>query len=40
MPKTFTYKFDTAVYKGTTSFSTGLFINNKWVDGSEGGYIE
>ena len=40
MPQTFTYKFDTPVYKGTTSFSTGIFINNKFEDGGDGGYIE
>ena len=40
MPETFTYEFDTTVYKGKTSFSTGLFINGKFVDGSEGGLIE
>ncbi|KAI0791842.1 aldehyde dehydrogenase [Abortiporus biennis] len=34
MPETFTYKFDTPVYKGETSFSTGLFINGQFVDGS------
>lgn len=40
MPKTFDYTFDTPVYKGTSSFSTGLYINGKFVDGSEGETIE
>ncbi|KAF7792809.1 hypothetical protein EIP86_003908 [Pleurotus ostreatoroseus] len=40
MPETFTYEFDTTVFKGKTSFSTGLFINGKFVDGSEGGLID
>ncbi|PSR83803.1 hypothetical protein PHLCEN_2v5617 [Hermanssonia centrifuga] len=40
MPQTFTYVFDTPVYKGTSSFSTGIFINGKFQDGSEGGYID
>ena len=40
MPTSFTYKFDTPVYKGETTFETGLFINGKFVDGSEGGTIE
>ena len=40
MPETFTYKFDTPVFKGETSFSTGLFINNEWVDGSDNTTIE
>ncbi|KAK7063661.1 aldehyde dehydrogenase [Favolaschia claudopus] len=35
MPGTFTHKFDTPVYKGTVNVSTGLFINNKFVDGSD-----
>ncbi|KLO16563.1 NAD-dependent aldehyde dehydrogenase [Schizopora paradoxa] len=29
---TFAYTFDTPVFKGETSFNTGLFINGKWVD--------
>lgn len=40
MPQTFTHHFDTPVYKGTSSFSTGLFIDGKFVDGSDGGLIE
>ncbi|THH27889.1 hypothetical protein EUX98_g6300 [Antrodiella citrinella] len=35
MPETFTYTFDTPIYKGKTSFSTGLYIDGKWVDGSK-----
>lgn len=35
----FTYQFDTATYKGSTTINTGLFINGKWVEGS-GGTIE
>ncbi|KAF9526799.1 aldehyde dehydrogenase [Crepidotus variabilis] len=34
MPATFTYQFDTPLYKGTSSFSTGIFIDGKFVDGS------
>ncbi|KAF5346549.1 hypothetical protein D9756_010091 [Leucocoprinus leucothites] len=34
MPSTFSYKWDTPVYKGSTSFSTGLFINGEFVDGA------
>ena len=34
MPPTFSYTFDNHYYKGKTSFSTGLFINNEFVDGS------
>jgi len=32
-PETFTYVFDTPTYKGTSSFSTGLYINGKFVHG-------
>jgi len=34
MPETFTYQFDTPVFKGKSSFSTGLFIGGQFVDGS------
>ncbi|EMD41318.1 hypothetical protein CERSUDRAFT_78973 [Gelatoporia subvermispora B] len=34
MPSTFDYTWDTPVYKGSTSFSTGLYIGGKFVDGS------
>ena len=40
MPQTFQHTFDTPVYKGKTSFSTGLYINGEWVDGSKGTTIE
>ncbi|KAF8054855.1 hypothetical protein FPV67DRAFT_1751998 [Lyophyllum atratum] len=31
MSGTFTYTFDTPVYKGTSTIHTGLFINGEWV---------
>jgi len=34
MPATFSYEWDTPKYKGKSSFSTGLFIDGKFVDGS------
>jgi aldehyde dehydrogenase (NAD+) len=37
---TFTHQFDTKPFKGTSTFETGLFIDGKFVDGSEGGTIE
>ncbi|KAJ8081849.1 hypothetical protein PM082_007695 [Marasmius tenuissimus] len=40
MPTSFSYEFDTAVYKGKTSFPTGVFINNEFVDGADGGTID
>ncbi|EAU92000.2 aldehyde dehydrogenase [Coprinopsis cinerea okayama7 len=40
MPTSFSFKFDTPAYKGVTSFETGLFIDGKFVDGSEGTTIE
>lgn len=40
MPEIFNYKFDTPAFKGEVSMPTGLLINGKWVDGSEGGFIE
>ncbi|KAF9030218.1 aldehyde dehydrogenase [Hymenopellis radicata] len=40
MPQTFTHEFDTPVYKGKTSFPTGIFINGEFVDGSDGGMID
>ena len=36
----FEYQWDTPSYKGKTSFSTGLFIDGKWVDGSNSTTIE
>ena len=40
MPETFSHKWDTPVYKGETSFNTGLFINGQYVDGKKGQTIE
>ena len=40
MPLTFTHEFNTAIYKGTSSFSTGLFINGEYVDSVDGRTIE
>ncbi|KAJ2924338.1 hypothetical protein H1R20_g12754, partial [Candolleomyces eurysporus] len=34
MPSTFSYEWNTEAFKGKTSFNTGLFINGKFVDGS------
>jgi aldehyde dehydrogenase (NAD+) len=34
MPSTFSHEWNTPVYKGKTSFSTGLFINGQFVDGA------
>jgi aldehyde dehydrogenase (NAD+) len=40
MPSIFTYEFDTPTYKGRTKINTGLFIDGKWVDGSNNTTIE
>ncbi|TCD60300.1 aldehyde dehydrogenase (NAD(P)(+)) ald5 [Steccherinum ochraceum] len=40
MPDTFTHTFDTPLFKGKTSFSTGLYIDGKWVDGVKGTTID
>ncbi|EMD41319.1 hypothetical protein CERSUDRAFT_120461 [Gelatoporia subvermispora B] len=40
MPSTFEYTWDTPVYKGSTSFSTGLYINGKFIDGSNNTTID
>ncbi|KAL0572816.1 hypothetical protein V5O48_009144 [Marasmius crinis-equi] len=40
MPTSFSYEFDTPVYKGKTSFPTGLFINGEFVDGADGSTID
>lgn len=40
MPEIFSREWDTDVYKGKTSFSTGLFINGQFVDGRKGTTIE
>ncbi|SJL11549.1 uncharacterized protein ARMOST_14954 [Armillaria ostoyae] len=39
MPPHFSHKFDTPVYKGTTSFPTGLFINGHVINPSDGSII-
>jgi aldehyde dehydrogenase (NAD+) len=40
MPSTFSYEWNTPVYKGKTSFNTGLFINGQFVDGSDNTTID
>ena len=40
MPTTFTHDFNTPAFKGKVSFSTGLFINGQFVDGSDNTTIE
>ena len=40
MPEIFSREWDTDVYKGKTSFNTGLFINGQFVDGRKGTTIE
>lgn len=40
MPSSFNYQFDTPVFKGKADFSTGLFIDGKFVDGASGSTIE
>lgn len=40
MPPTFEYTWDTPAYKGSTSFSTGLFIDGKFVDAVDGGTLD
>ncbi|KAJ3928000.1 MAG: aldehyde dehydrogenase [Lentinula lateritia] len=40
MTPTFTHDFNTPVYKGKSSFSTGLYINGKFVEGSDGTTID
>jgi len=40
MAGTYTHQFDTAVYKGSSTIHTRLFINGKWVDPVKGGSIE
>jgi len=40
MPAVYSPQFDTAVFKGQPNINTGLFINNEWVDGSSGTFIE
>ena len=40
MPSTFTYTFDTPLYKGKSTFNTGLFINGEFVDPVDDAKIE
>lgn len=40
MPSSFSYQWETPAYKGKTEFSTGIFINGKFVDGSNNSTIE
>ncbi|KAI6152434.1 aldehyde dehydrogenase [Pisolithus tinctorius] len=40
MPTIFNHEFNTPVYKGEVSFSTGLFINGEFVDGSNGTTVD
>jgi len=40
MPPTFTHEFNNASYKGKSSFQTGLFIDGKFVDGSDNTTID
>ncbi|KAH7886884.1 aldehyde dehydrogenase domain-containing protein [Phlebopus sp. FC_14] len=40
MPAVFTHQFDNPSYKGQVSFSTGIFIDNKFTDGSDGTSID
>ncbi|OJA12632.1 hypothetical protein AZE42_04484 [Rhizopogon vesiculosus] len=40
MPSTFTHEFNTPAFKGKVSFSTGLFINGQFVDGSDNTTID
>jgi aldehyde dehydrogenase (NAD+) len=40
MPETFSHEWDTPVYKGKTSFNTGLFIGGQFVDGKKGKTID
>lgn len=40
MPAVYTHKFDTPVFSGAVEIPTGIFIDGKWRDGSDGGLIE
>ncbi|KIJ48530.1 hypothetical protein M422DRAFT_226046 [Sphaerobolus stellatus SS14] len=40
MPPSFSFDFDTDHFKGKVNFSTGLFINGKFVDGSDNTTID
>ncbi|CAA7262407.1 unnamed protein product [Cyclocybe aegerita] len=40
MPSTFSYQWETPKYKGKTSFNTGIFIDGKFLDGSNSTTID
>ncbi|KIP05757.1 hypothetical protein PHLGIDRAFT_91685 [Phlebiopsis gigantea 11061_1 CR5-6] len=40
MPSVYTHKFDTPVFKGAVEIPTGIFIDGKWRDGSDGELID
>jgi aldehyde dehydrogenase (NAD+) len=40
MPSTFTHEFNASAFKGKVSFSTGIFINGQFQDGSDKTTIE
>lgn len=40
MPAAFTHQFDNALFKGTTTVNTGLFINGQFVDSVDGATID
>jgi hypothetical protein len=40
MTGTFTYEFDTPIYKGSATIPTGLFINGQFVDPVDAATIE
>jgi len=40
MPATFTHQFETPVFKGGVEFSTGIYVDGKFVDGSSGKTID
>ncbi|KAN0082987.1 Aldehyde dehydrogenase domain containing protein [Tylopilus felleus] len=40
MPTVLTHEFDNPAFKGKVSFSTGVFINGQFVDGSDGTTID
>lgn len=40
MPSTFTHEFNASAFKAKVSFSTGIFINGQFLDGSDNTTIE
>ncbi|KAG1767109.1 aldehyde dehydrogenase domain-containing protein [Suillus occidentalis] len=40
MPSTFTHEFNASAFKGKVSFSTGIFINGQFQDGSDNSTID